>query len=331
MSKKLSWLWGSPSLLLLLMVGSVATAVDHFVGPENGIRAPRASEEDGSPGIRTGSAAYPRKAVDSDGFTVTIARPSRRIVSQYWSIDEQVYSVVPPERVVAVSETAYLPSISNVYDKVRRYRPVIATDPERVLRLDPDLMLVSNSSRADFCAIVRSAQIPIYREFTMFTTLQQVAETTRLTGYVTGEDKAAAEQIALFWADIQRAAAKRPANAPHPRILGFGSSYGYGKETLFNDIVRVLGGINVGAEAGLKGYDEVNSEQIVRWNPEWIVSSAPKGQTKQVLARLMADPGIAVTQAAQQGRILVFEEHIVLPMSPFTRIFVTMLAEALYG
>ena len=239
--------------------------------------------------------------------------------------------MVPPERVVAVSSTAYVPAVSNIYALAQRYQPVIATDPERVLRLNPDMFLVSNSSRADFCAIVRTAGIPIYRAFTSFTTLDQVAETIRLTGYMTGEDQAAAVQVERFRDEINRAKARRPVGAHRPRALGYSGGSSYGDQTLFNDIIRTLGGVNVGAEGGLKGYDNVNTEQIVRWNPEWIVSTAEKGKTKEQLAHLMADPAIRVTQAARNGHILVLEETVFMPMSPFTSAYVTALAEALYG
>ena len=328
MKALLTWM---PSLFLVVIAGTVAAGVERLMPPGDGERVAPSDAGFGSPKIRTRDAEYPREAIDSDSFVVRVARPARRIVSQYWSIDEYVYSVVPPERVIAVSASAYDERISNVYAQAQKYRPLIASDPERVLHLDPDLLMVSNSSRADFCAVVRAANIPIYRTFTMFTTLQQVAETIRLTGYLTGEDGAAAAQIDQFWGEIHRAQAKRPPGAPHPRILGYGDNFSYGTATLFDDIVRTLGGINVGAEGGLKGYDEVNSEQIIRWNPEWIVAGAPKGQTKQTLARLLADPGIALTQAARSGHVLVFEEHLYLVYSPFTRLFVTALAEALYG
>ena len=320
-----------PSLLLIVLIVAIAAAVDRLGPPGGGTRAARASDGYGNPAIRTGAATYPRQSIDSDSFVVKVARPARRIVSQYWSIDEFVYSVVPAERVVAVSESAYQVAFSNVYELARKYHPAIATDPEKVLWLDPDLLMVSNSSRADFCDIVRSADIPIYRAFTMFTTLKQLAETIRLTGYLTGEDQSAQREINLFWSEINGAKARRPANAAHPRILGFGGTYSFGKETLFNDIVESVGGINVGAEGGLKGYDEVNTEQIVRWNPEWIVAGADKGTTKEVLAHLMSDPGISLTQAARKGHILVFEKQIFLPTSPFARLFVTALARALYG
>jgi iron complex transport system substrate-binding protein len=313
------------------LTGIVAGAVEHFATPVGGIRAARQSNWPGSAAIRTGGQEYPRKAIDSDGFTVSVPEPARRIVSQYWSIDDYVYSVVPPERVIAVSETAYLPGISNVYHHVQRFRPAIATDLERVLRLGPDLLIVSNSSRADYCAIVRSAGMPVYRAFTMFTTLEELAETIRLTGYLTGEDLAADAEVKRFRAAIEAARAKRPQNAPPPRVLGISGHYGWGSRTVFDEIVRTLGAINVAAEGGLTGSQAVNSEQIVRWDPEWIVSGADPGREQEARARLLADPAIALTQAAREGRILIFENRVLLPLSPFTTRLVAALAEALYG
>ena len=320
----------APSFVLATLVCTIAAAVEHFVPPDAGLQINRAVESRGNPAMTTGPAEYPRNAVDSDGFTVRVARPARRIVSQYWSIDEYVYTVAPPERVVAVSESAYLPSVSNVYREVQKFRPAIATDPERVLRLDPDLLLVSSNSRADFCALVRSTQVPIYRVSTTFTTLSQVAETIRLTGYLTGEDDAAAKEVKRFWSAIESARGRRKPGARRPRILGFSGHSSYGSATLFDDVVRTLGAINVGAEGGLKGYDAINNEQIVRWNPEWIVAGANRGKTGEMLATLMADPAIAVTQAARDGHILVFEFNVFLPTSPFTTMLVKAIAEAIY-
>jgi iron complex transport system substrate-binding protein len=320
-----------PSLVLVLVTGTVAAGVEHYVSTSAPPRAAKPGEGYGKSEIRTGREAYPREAVDSDSFIVRVARPARRIVSQYWAIDEYVYSVVPPERVVAVSESAYLDSLSNVAQFVKQYHPTVATDAERVFRLDPDLLMVADSSRVDFCALFREAHIPIHRVFTNFTNLRQIAETTRLTGYLTGEDQPAEAQVAQFWAEIERAKARRPANARAPRVLGFGGNSTYGSETVFDDVVRTLGGINVAAEGGLKGYSNVSGEQIIRWDPEWVIAGADRGKTREVLARLQADPAISLTQAARNGHIVVFEYNIFLPLSPFTRLLVTAMAEALYG
>ena len=329
MSRKLSQL--APSLLLIVLTGAVAAAIGRFTSSVDGQRLLQWSQGQGTSAIHTGSPEYPRTAIDSGGYTVRIPRPPRRIVSQYWAIDEFVYSVVPPKRVVAVSASAYLKSVSNVYRHVERFHPVTATDPERVLRLDPDLILVSDTSRPDFCAIVRDAHIPIFRMFTSFTTLQQIAGGIRVTGYLTGQDQRARDEENKFWTTIEHAKSMLPPNASPPRILGYSGGFTYGANTLFDDVVHTLGGINVGAKGGLKGYDEASSEQIIRWNPDWIITSADSGKEKQALANLLADPGIALTNAARNNHIVVIPTNVFLPMSPFTANFVMLLAEKLYG
>jgi iron complex transport system substrate-binding protein len=320
-----------PPIVLLGLVAVLAIGVESYASPEGGLQLPTATTGDGDHRIRTGSQAYPRVAVDSDDFVVKIPRAAHRIVSQYWSIDEYVYSVVPPQDVVAVSESAYLKGVSNVDKFVEQFHPAIATDPERVLALDPDLMLVSSSGRAEYTSLARSSGVPVYRMQTTFQTLDQVEETIRLTGYLTGNDKSAEKAAIHFHQEIERARALRPKGATHPRILGLGGRYSYGTETLFNDIVEKLGGVNVGAENGLKGYDSVNFEQIIRWDPEWIFAGAEPGQEKQLLLTLLADPAISLTIAAKKGQIIVLDFRTFLPMSPFTTELVKAMAEVLYS
>jgi iron complex transport system substrate-binding protein len=318
-------------LALMAVAGVIAAAVDRFVPSANLAGITRPANEFGNPAIRTGTGAYPRQAIDSDGFTVRIPHPARRIVSQYWSLDEYLYSVLPPERVVAVSAAAYDPSFSNVNRQVQQFHPAVASDVETVLRLNPDLVLVSNSAEADFCALMRSTGVPLYRAYTNFTSLQQVAETIRLIGYLTGDDAGAEQSLARFRAAVAKARSVRPPNAPRPRILGFEGGYCNGSGTLFDDMVKTLGGVNVATEGGLKGSDSVNTEQIIRWNPEWIVTGANRGESKKTLARLLTDPGIALTQAARNGHILVFENNVYQPMSPFSTLLMSGMAEAIYG
>lgn len=324
-------LLGRPVLLILGAVGLLGAGVQQLAPSAGLLKILPPEERSAMPGVPRRHGAFPRTAPDTDGFEVRMARPARRIVSQYWSIDEFVYSIVPPTSVKGVSETGFLERITNVYPHVKRYGPAIATDPERVLRLNPDLILVSGSARADFTALVRSTGVPTFRMFTMFTTLEQVAESIRLVGFLTGEDAAADAEYSRFQRAVARARARRPAGAAAPRVLGMGGRYGYGRRTLFHDMLRTLGAVNVGAEGGLDGYDSLNSEQILRWNPEWIVTGADAGKVKQQLRKLLSDPAIGLTQAAQDGRILVLDQRVFLPMSPYTAAALDALGEALYG
>lgn len=320
-----------PPIVLILLVIAIAGAVHTYASPPGGLQLPVLETDDGDAHVRTGKLQYPREAIDGDEVTVHVARPTHRIVSQYWSLDEFAYSVLPPEDVVAVSESAYVKELSNVLANVKRFNPAVATDPERVVALDPDLMLVSTSGRADYTSLARSSGIPVYRVQTMFETLDQIEQNIRLVGYLTGQDESAAKEATRFHAAIEKAASLRPPNAARPRILGLGGVDSYGRKTLFHDIVTRLGGINVSAENGLVGYEQINYEQIIRWDPEWIIAGAKGGNEKDILSKLMSDPAIALTQAARDGHIVVVDNRVFLPMSPYTSTFVQLVADAIYG
>jgi iron complex transport system substrate-binding protein len=324
------WTLIAPALLVAL-VASIAAGVQRYASPAGGLQLPVPNTGDKALVVHTGSLRYPREAVDSDQFAVHIARPVHRIVSQSWSIDEWVYSVVPPQDVVAVSESAYKQRTSNVYASVLLFRPAISSDPERVIALDPDLMIVSSNSRADYTSLARSSGVPVFRMQTMLQTLDQIEDAVRLVGYITGNDEAAANEVARFHATVQNARSLRPENAPKPRILGLGGNYTYGKATLFDDIVKFLGGVNIASEKGIDGYEPVDFEQIVRWNPEWIVVGADDGKAEAAKAQLLADPAISITQAARDNHIVVLDNRIFLAKSPYAALLVQAIAEALYA
>jgi iron complex transport system substrate-binding protein len=322
----------SPPLVRLVGVVIAASIVVGYLTPKSLLPRPeRPFAGYGNPGVRIGGFTFPREATGADDVRTRIEAVPRRLVSQSMSADEYLYSIVPPDRVVGVSESAYQERISNVYDLARRHMPVVAIDPERVLRADPDLILMPAEARSDVPGLFRAAGVPVYRIYTMFPTLASIEAHIRLVGYWTGEDARADAEARRFHAAVQRAAARRPTHRPAPRVMGFGGIYSYGSDTLFHDILRVLGAENVAATHGFIGYDRVTDEHIVRWDPEWIVAGADRGQIELVRAKLLARPAIAATTAARRGQILVFENHIFLPLSPFTSRLVEALADALYG
>jgi len=274
---------------------------------------------------------FPREVIDGSGLRVRIASQPRRLVSADWAIDEFLYSVARPERVVGVSGNATVERVSNVFDRVKQFNPIVANDAERVIRAHPDLVLVSSESPADFTNLINAAGIATYRMASNFTSLEQIEEAITLTGYLTGDDEAAASERAKFHGARQTARNMRPAGTKPPRILGISGGFTYGSGTVFDDVIRSIGGVNVGAEGGLKGYDTASNEQIVRWNPEWIVTGADRGKTAETRQRLLENPSLAATDAAKNGHILVLEFRVFLPMSPMTRQLVTAIAEGVYG
>lgn len=326
--------WVAPLALAAAVSGAAAFA-NRAADPRQLRPAERPWASQGDPRVRTGPDAYPRLAIGADGVEVRIAAPPRRLVSATGSIDDFLYSVAQPERVVGVTESAYLPRVSNVLRPVQKFQPAVVatgggTDAERVLRAHPDLFLTSYVARADTVELVRAAGVPTYRMFTDFTRLEEIEDHIRLAGYLTGDDAQAEVEAQRFRDTVARAAARRPPGA-RPRVLGLGGTFTYGSETVFHDVCRVLGAENVAATHGLRRYDRVSAEQVVRWDPEWIITGADTGRIEETRARLRADPAIGATSAAEHGHIVVLEYRVFLPLSPYTRLLVEALADALYG
>lgn len=321
----------APLLALGAAIAGASVAIAYLT-PASLLRAPeRPFTGYGTLDVRIEGPSYPRYATGADDVRTAIAAPPRRLVSQSWSSDEYLYSIVPPARVVGVSESAYEERFSNVHELAKKFRPIVAVDLEQVLRTEPDLVLTPAAARSDVPGLLRAAGVPVYRIHTMFPTLASLEEHILLVGYLTGEDARAEEELRRFRDVVARASARRPAGTPPPRVMGFGGLYSYGSDTLFHDILRVLGAENVAATHGFVGYDRVTDEHIVRWNPEWIVAGADRGQVAHVRARLLANPAIAATTAAARLQVVVLENHIFLPLSPYTAQLVDALATALYG
>jgi ABC-type hemin transport system substrate-binding protein len=277
-----------------------------------------------------GAAAYPRHAVGVDGVRVDLRRPVRRIASQEWSLDEYVYSLVPAERVIGVSQAAFDARFSNVSDIAARLRPAIAADVEAVVTMNPDLAIVSSTARADYTELLRAAGVVVYRAYTTPASLAEIEEQIGILGYLVADDAAVAAARSAFHDAIASAALRRRAgNAP--RVLALNGHYAYGSRTVLDDVLRVLGATNVAAAAGLEGYAPMASEEILRASPDWIVTGAPAGTEDDARARLLADVSLAATDAGRTGRVVVVDQRVFTALSPFTARLLEALGDALYG
>jgi len=202
---------------LVTAVAAVAVWVQASTPASLIARPDRPDRSSGSDIVETESVAYPRYAIGADRVRTRIDGAPARIVSQFWSVDEYLYSLVPPERVVGVSETAYLAASSNVLPLVERYKPVIATEPEHVLRARPDLVITPESARWEIAGLLREAGVPVYRLYTRFETLQSIEEEAGRPGIRPGYNMPRTIDLDLLYAGELTVDTPR-LKLPHPRL-----------------------------------------------------------------------------------------------------------------
>jgi iron complex transport system substrate-binding protein len=274
---------------------------------------------------------FPRELRDAKGETLILPREPQRIVSQTLGTDEILLAVCPPERVVALSNLAEDGDYSNVVEEARRIPGRTTEGPEQILQFKPDLIFVASYSRAETVELLKASKAPVFR-FANFDSIEDIKSNIRTVGYATGTDAATEKLIGRIDADLAAVRARIPQRASPVRVMSYDKlGYTAGSNTLFDDVVRAAGGLNVCAEKGIKGFAKINSEKVLEWQPDFLITGATRGKEKSVRDRLLEDPAVANSKAGQAGRIIVIDNRHFLTVSHYVVRFVEDLANELYG
>ncbi|EMA00223.1 PGF-CTERM-anchored ABC transporter substrate-binding protein [Haloferax denitrificans] len=264
-----------------------------------GIPAPAVAAVDQAASHQTATCTFPVTVTDATGTDVTIAEDPERVVTTNPSAAQTMWELGARDEVVGVSQYAmYLDGAAekgNVSGSG-------GLNVEAVIGLEPDLVLVPNSSynaEPDRIAQLRSADISVV-VFESGKSLDAVADKTERVGRMTGNCEAGVERAAEMRESIRH---MRAALDGAERPVGLNSFFGYssGSGTFISDIMTTAGLRNGAAEANLTGFAQINEELVVEMNPEYIVvpDHAP----------VPSSPAYNSTTAMQEGNVIVIEAH----------------------
>ena len=298
-----------------------------------GIQASLSHEDFRHPRIvaKTPRGPFPRMAEDAFGRPLVLQSPPSRLGSQTLTTDEFLFSVVPTEKIVIVSQYATDEAYSHVLSEARAMDLGFATDPEAVALRSPELLLVSHTANANYVRIVEAAGTRAFRMLTIVEELDHIAEGLELTGHISGEDSAAAREVQALRERIRAARERRSPGSDPVRVLAFSSlAHTYGQGSLFDHILRQLGAVNVAAENGIGQYASISGEQVADWNPDWIVAAFDSGRKNSALEDILSDPGVAVTTAGRREQVLLLESRLYHSMSQHVVGMMEQIAAAIY-
>lgn len=322
---------GSSTLVRLCIGVVVAAGAIAWIGDGNGLF--RFSDlPNPVPSDSARSGGFPLTKRDALGYEVTLPHPPKSIASQALTADHLLFAIVPRHRIVGVSPYATQPNYSNIRAEVLAMDLPALVDPESVLAIQPDLLISSHIANPDYLRLIRASGTPVYAMQTTFATLAEIPAAMRLVGELTGEPESAERAAGDFAAALGALRSRIPEQAPRQSVLGF-SSYrtAYGTGSLFDDIATSLGAVNVAAEHGLGPWGNIGPEQIVSWNPDWIVTSTGGRTIADARSALAADQAVALTSAGRLGQFVVVEDRQFMSMSQHVLKLVRAMAEALYG
>lgn len=235
--------------------------------------------------------AFPRVLVDAYGHRITLQQPPRRIISGMLAADEILFDLVPRERILAVTSYASDPEHSNCVEQARGLPQISNLPLEKILALEPDLVLAARFSSGHVISQMRQCGVPVFC-FGRYDTLQDIRANVVLLGQAVGEEQRG--QALAQWMDrVLNKVRQRTADVQErPRVLYYHLRATQGKNTIFDELVQIAGGTNVAAEAGIVGYKNISAELIPALRPDVVIvpRSSASGDEAEARAVLLEDP-----------------------------------------
>lgn len=139
-----------------------------------------------------------------------------------------------------------------------------------------------------------------------YTDPEEMKAAVRLLGSAMGPDERARAEAFIRYYDDNLARVARGisdlATAARPRVYyaSIDALHTEGRLSMVDAWIRAAGGRNVAAEAGISGDAQVGLEEVLRWDPDIIVTLDARQRE-----RIVADPRWQPIRAVRDGRVMV--------------------------
>ena len=174
---------------------------------------------------------------------------------------------------------------------------------EEIIAQDPDVVFGSNE---DFRAMFENVGIPYVN--VMFSNLEEMKKSITLTAEVLGDDSPAIARKYISYLDQQVGHIEKIASGisaeERVTVLHGDALMNLtvdGGETIIDEWIRDVGAVNVAADEVKGNKQTVTMEQILNWNPDYIIT----GKNRQEVDEILSDSSWSGIRAVQEGNVVV--------------------------
>ena len=264
------------------------------------------------------------------GDAEEMANDSSRIVTLGGTITEIVFALGAGERVVGVDASSSFPKAVNQLPKVAYHRRLSA---EGVLSLRPTLIIATTEAGPpEAIQQLKSAGVTILVLSHEPTVENAIAKIERIAAALNVQERGTA-LIQALKKKLSQVQSSIPQTAAQAKILflyarGQGTLMVAGQDTAADTMIDLAGGTN--AVRGYNGYKPLTSEAAVAAAPDLILLMDSGLESIGGAQRLWQLPGLALTPAGKQGRVLSMDGLFLLGFGPRLGQAALALNEALY-
>ncbi|WP_418153437.1 ABC transporter substrate-binding protein [Actinoalloteichus caeruleus] len=294
-------LLGTTSLAVVLLAGCATTPADE----------PVPAPSSAPPGA---AASYPRTVGGGgQGEPVTIPSEPTRIAALSPDAAEAALALVGAERLVAVPASVTGTHLGNHVEDAaavsEHLPPGTNPDPELVLSLNPDLVLVTprHDGEQDALSLLDESGVPVLA-LEHWDDLDEVAGNLTLLGEALGvEDRA--ESLVADMASRRDAVRDAVDGVDRPSVLVLSNQAGVpfvlGPDSFTTGLVELAGGASAAERAGVRRTGPVDPEVVVGAAPDAVVLVDVTGAGRESFDSLLAHPAVADIPSVAEDRVLL--------------------------
>lgn len=281
------------SLLLSIMLMFSGCAAD--------VKEPAKAEE---------SSSYPLTVMDQAGREVVIEKEPETIISNYYISTSLLIALEQDEKLVGVENNAELRPIYELSAEHILELPGMGTvkefDLERCAQLNPDLVILPAKLK-DMCDALEELDIPVL--IVMPESEELLEECINLLGKATNSEERANSLNKFIDEKLnQLKNALKNVEKPTAYLSGNSSFLKTAGPAMYQNNLLVNGGAeNVAEELSDTYWAEISYEQLLAWNPDYIVMAADAKYSKE---DLLADEALSGCTAIQEGNIIQIPNNI---------------------
>ena len=256
-----------------------------------------------------------------------LAKP-QRIASLSLGTDEILCALVSPERIVGLSRHSDNPKVSHVAGIARRVGARLDRDPERIVALEPDLVLAARYSKIELRELVNQTGAAVVVS-TAFVSFADIQDNIANIGRAVGESERAAALIAEMDLRLADGAGRPESPRQGWRLLYYApSGWTAGDRTTVDEVIRAAGYRNAAAAAGISSHQKITAEKVLEIDPDALLIGVGYARDTGFRERLEADPQLATLAALHQGRIAELPAKRLLSVSQHLAEAVPALVDA---
>jgi cobalamin transport system substrate-binding protein len=268
-------------------------------------------------GATTTAATYPMTLqVPGEKQPLVIKAEPRRIAVLSPDAATAVDELVGTSRVVAIPSSSKRAATSVRESDFASVANVIPDgtnpDPEQVLSLNPDLVVVTarHTGEKDASTALAAAGVPTLTLTNNWGTPDQVADNITLLGKALNAQAQATKLVEEINTGVNAIKTKYASTSTHPSVLIMpnmgGKIYVSATDVLTSALIDDAGGVNASVKAGIAHTMPTNPEQVVAANPDMIMLIDVMGTGQSSFNSILSNPAVKNLPAVRQGKVKLF-------------------------